>query len=874
MVHFIDSYTKQLISNISNQSPVHGLTNPYINQVSALNVNVCNYDFIQKILNDKSSSNFQVTIPSETSISDFYESTIWAIALTKYAQNCMVNVPIKNLKINDRLYFASKNEIYLYLGTEDSMVRLRPFKEGKHTDNTSIMRNISDLEKMFLLDDSNTITCHTTTYFKNYFHDFASKFPIYKALTSFSKKTLIIASREFIESHPQKSVLPIRYNLDTNSKVPIEPLIEIINDFDIAEDLLWSDNHGIKEVIFIGNAKYKNALIKALEHQSNGRIEKIVVFGSQPISKDYRFTSWHWTFPELQSLRGNLGRNFKLHSIKDNEVVQLKLKLDDLTKNLIVLGANAGDLECVVNRYLSYFLTPAIISLENSPLAHFLEELQTNESDFEVILDNADIDTSKHKLLLIDILRELNDLLIRVHPKYDAIENLWNDKNIKVTCVIVRRKMDAQALSNFIEGKKGLKVLTHKELKSILQNPQNGFFNEQGNLRRNQFIFPYVYLDHDFQKRNPLSFYSLYEETLQYGHSTILYYTDIEGDRLKNIQIFAERQKVQHLIHSERQSFAEGLFYEVSSPVAEEKDIVNISEIDEILNIIEEGFERDSIESQEEYEGKLNTYFSKYFGEVRKITKKDGHDYSDDDDSDEEGFASISKFSNELVSRIKYKISFDDNSEETFYADEIIPRKVENGDNIEGIKVMKLQKFDKIVDFNITFDNSSLIFETIPEAKELIRKIQEASKEWRRWLNDSRDNYKFRFKLNDEDACKLLFQKLDVSVSLDTVKKWLTTKEKYYFPRETNDLEKVLDLRIRQTKPEEQDFTKEKAKQIRESRNTSASFKEVITKLKMELGVYLTRKEKGDTLSRITENQVKELLTKKQFKNILKIERL
>ena len=696
MVHYIDSYMQQLILNISNQTNVYGFTNPYVNQVSALNINLCNYDFIQKILNDKSGSNFQVTIPSETSISDFYESTIWAVALTKYAQNCMVNSLIRKLKINDRLYFASENKIYLYLGIDNSTVRLRPLKEGKHTDNTYVTTNMSVLDKMFLLNDSNTITCHTTTYFKNYHNDFASKFPAFKALTSFSKKTLIIASKEFVESHPQKFVLPIRYNLDINSKVPIEPLIEIVNDFDIADDLLWSDNHGIEEVIFIGNAKYKNALIKALEHQSNGRIEKIVVFGSQPISKDYRFTSWHWTFSELQSLRGNSSRNFKLHSIKNNVVVQLKLKLDDLTRNLIVLGANAGDLECVVNRYLNYFLTPAIISLENSPLAHFLEELRTNESDFDIILDNADIDTSKHKLLLIDILRELNDLLIRVHPKYDAIENLWNDKSIKVTYVIVRRKMDAQALSNFIEGKKGLKVLTHKELKSILRNPQSGFFNEQGNLRRNQFIFPYIHLDHDFQKRNPLSYYSLYEETLQYGHSTILYYTDIEGDRLKNIQIFAERQKVQHLIHSERQSFAEGLFYEVPSSVAEEKDIINISEIDEILNIIEEGFENDSIESQEEYEGKLNTYFSKYFGEVRKITKKDSQDYSDDDDSDEEGFTAVSKFPNELTSKIKYQVFFDDNSVDTFYADEIIARKVENGDNIEGVKIKNLEKFDKI----------------------------------------------------------------------------------------------------------------------------------------------------------------------------------
>lgn len=120
----------------------------------------------------------------------------------------------------------------------------------------------------------------------------------------------------------------------------------------------------------------------------------------------------------------------------------------------------------------------------------------------------------------------------------------------------------------------------------------------------------------------------------------------------------------------------------------------------------------------------------------------------------------------------------------------------------------------------------------------------------------------------------MLFPKLGVSVSLDTVKRWLTNIDKYYFPRETNDLYKVLDLRIRQTKQEDQASMRSQAEQIRESRNTAASFREVITKLKMELGMYLIKKEKGDTLKRITQKQINELLTHKQLKSITKIEKL
>ena len=321
-----------------------------------------------------------------------------------------------------------------------------------------------------------------------------------------------------------------------------------------------------------------------------------------------------------------------------------------------------------------------------------------------------------------------------------------------MTYVVVKSKRDAQALSNFIEGKKGLKVLSHQELKSILKNPQSGLFNDQGNLRRNQFIFPYIHLNHDFQKRTPLSSYSLYEETLQYGQSVLLYYTDIESDRLKNIQFFAERQQIQHLTHSDRQKFIEGLFYEIPAPIViEESKPINISETDDILSVIEAGFDENNVEAQKEYEGKLSAYFSKFFGDGRKKSKKN-NDYFDDDDSDEEGFTLVNRITHEPFSKIKCRITFDDNSEINFTANEIIACKAKYGDNIEGIRVDKLEKADKVIDFNITFDNSSSVFETIPEAEEPIRKIQEASKEWRNWLKYSRDSYKLRFRLSDDDC--------------------------------------------------------------------------------------------------------------------------
>lgn len=862
----LENYTSHLIKKIKDYLALNQIdtTSTWSN---VNNNTLINFVLIHQILSRDNVQNFQISIPCEVNIAGYYESILWATIISKYAQNLSCNSDIKEFEIDDRLYCPKKHKIYHYRGVEGNKIRL--------ADKNSItFRSISDLNKMFILNANNTITCHTTTYFRKYYEDFLSIFPNVEVLTKFTKKTVIVVSKEFIDTTPQKKTLPIRYNLEKDSNCLVEPLIEVINDFSAIEGLLWTENHGIEDVIFLGKNKYKDTFLKAIEHQSCGRIKKVILLGEQSISNDYQFLSWHWTTKELFYLKSNNEKSLIFHPINSPKILEFVSRYSAFTEKLINAGANSEYAKGIMYQYLVYFLIPPLINTENSPLTMFLEKLHNGSSDFEILLDNAHIEIIPYITALSALLTELHELLITLNPKLETIKSLSNNKSIKVTYVVVKSRKSAKELKVITEGTKGLKVLTHQELKAYLKRPEeNGLFNQEGNLRRNHFIFTHLHLDHDPKKRNPLAIYRLYEETLQYGLATVLYYDSIEANRINKITFFAQEQTLRHLIHPDRSYFVDDLIYEEPTVTLEDVDLQTVKATQEILALIESGHETTEESDLENYTSKLHDYFAKYFGEYRKVGKnKFVKIDTDEDDFDELEEASNSSKST-LKNETKFEIIFDDNSSINLYTNQIVACKAVDNDSIIGRKVEELKVSDKIIDYNITFDNSSVIFETIPEAKEPIRLIQQASGEWRNWLKHSRDNYKLRNKLNDDDAAKVLHEKLQVNVSLDTVKRWLTTKEKYYFPRDNEDLDKILQLRIRQTKKEEATAFISKAEKIKESRNTASSFKEVITQLKIELTNFLLKKEKGDVLSRITNTQINELLSKKQFKNIIKIQK-
>jgi hypothetical protein len=820
------------------------------------------------MLSRDSIQNFQISIPCEVSIADYYGSILWATIISKYAQNLGCNSDVKEFEIDDRLYCPKKHKIYHYRGVEGNKIRL--------ADKNSItFRSISDVNKMFILNANNTLTCHTTTHFKKYYEDFLSIFPNVEVLTKFTKKTVIVVSKEFIDTIPQKKALPIRYNLEKDYNCLVEPLIEVINDFSSIEELLWSENHGIEEVIFVGKNKYKDVFLDAVRHQDYGRIKKVILFGEQPISTDYQFRSWHWTTKELFNLKNGNEKSLIFHPIKSPKILEFVSRYNTFTEKLINAGANSEYTKGIMYQYLVYFLIPPLINTKNSPLTMFLEKLDNGSSDFETLLDNAHINALPYICELKAFLTELHELSITLNPKLETIKNLSSNKSIKVTYIVVKSRISAKELQIITEGTKGLKVLTHQDLKAYLKRPEeNGLFNQEGNLRRNHFIFTHLHLDHDPKKRNPLAIYKLYEETLQYGLATVLYHDNIEANRINKITFFAQQQTLRYLIHPDRSYFVDDLIYEEPTATLEDVDLPTIKATQEVLALIESGHGTTEESELEHYTTKIHDYFAKYFGEYRKVGKNKFTKMDTDEDDFEESEEASNSSKSTLKNETKFEITFDDNSSINLYTNQIVACKAVNNDSIIGRKVEELKVSDKIIDYNITFDNSSVILETIPEAKEPIRLIQDASKEWRNWLKHSRDNYKHRNRLNDDDAAKILLEKLQVNVSLDTVKRWLTVQDKYYFPRDNEDLDKILQLRIRQTKLEDREAFTIKADRIKEYRNTASSFKEVITQLKIELTNYLLKKEQGDVLKRITDNRIEELLSKKQFKSITKIEKL
>jgi hypothetical protein len=105
----------------------------------------------------------------------------------------------------------------------------------------------------------------------------------------------------------------------------------------------------------------------------------------------------------------------------------------------------------------------------------FLEKLDNGSSDFETLLDNAHINALPYISELKAFLTELHELSITLNPKLETIKNLSSNKSIKVTYIVVKSRISAKELQIITEGTKGLKVLTHQDLKAYLKRPEENF---------------------------------------------------------------------------------------------------------------------------------------------------------------------------------------------------------------------------------------------------------------------------------------------------------------------------------------------------------------------------------------------------------------
>lgn len=792
-------------------------------------------------------------------IKDICRVATLAILLNKYQKNLQnaENRFFKELKNGDLVYDTKKKDVLIYRYSSQEEIYFYPWGKDKNSTKFGVRKSrINDLLLLAGKNEKSKYSRNTNSYLDNYTQFIRAQLDENRILSTFNKRILIVTNLNWLDELEELHYLPIQVG-NRERYLPIQPLVEVYNDIEIALEVARK-NEGMYDLVYVGN-NVDNVMNNAINYQGDGYINKLIFITSCNISKDYGFKKWAWTRAETVYLKETKLGDIENVKLSNDALLDLKNQLLKITDKWIIKGCNENELRGFTNWLLAGYSNHAFVQIEEV-IRRQLAEINDNEGALVSILSEAnlyDITTIRQELVTI-----LLDFQF-VSSKLGWLKKAINDEMFNQTFIVVP-KWQTEPLKNHFGSNLRVTILTNGDLRKILRNKPNEYLNpDTGELfrRRRQIIIPHISIDYQHTD-GPLRYYQWYQLARQMGHVKLLFYEGVEEGRAKLFEVLDEREHRFRMTYPDRQVFMPSWKFEW--PKVEEEQTITQTEIEAILEEIPT--EAENIET---YQTKLNQYFSQYFGVWKNIKRLPKSLKI----SNEEGEAVELNQFKKIFSKSKYRLWFDEKEYEDWGENELIGKKT-NGRWI-SILGAELTNNDTILDFNLTLDNAWEALKTIPEANESIKEVTWASREWREWLKHSFQNYLNRLKCTDEQALTTLSEKLNISVDRTSVKRWMNDKQtEYFFPRRIDDLDKVLDLRIRQTLPDKKSEMEAKAERIKASRGRSAGFREVITKLKIELNYWVLKKEKGDILSRLDEKLIPALVQTETSRRIIKIEKL
>ena len=785
-------------------------------------------------------------------------ATVLAIFSNKYQQN-LQNAEsrfLKELKNGDLVYDAKKKEVLIYRYSLQEYICFSPW--GKDRNSTILRVRKSRINDLLLLagqNEKSRYSRNTNRYIDDYTQFIEVQLKENRILSTFSKRVIIIVNLNWFDELEELNHLPIQ--VGTRERyLPIQPIIEVYNEAGKALKAA-RENEGMYDLIYVGN-NVDEVMNDAINFQGDGYINKLIFITSCNMSSDYGFKKWAWTREETVYLKETKLGSIENIKLSNDFLWGLKNQLLEIAHKWITKGCNENELKGFMNWLLAGYSNHAFIQKEEV-LKKQLAEINDNEGALVGILSEADLyDVTTIRQELVTILRDFQF----VSSKLEWLKKAINDERFNQT-LIIAPKWQAELLKAHFATSYKVIVLINSELRKILKNKPNEFLNQETKglfKNKRQIIIPHVSIDYQHTD-GPLRHYQWYQLARQMGHLKLLFYEGIEDGRAKLFEVLDEREHRYRMMHSDRCIFIPSWNFEW--PKMQENQLETVTEIETIL---EEG--PTDIVGVENYQKKLNEYFSKYFGvwkNVKRLPKSLKI-------SNEDGETIGAKQPKSVLSRTKYRLWFDGKEYEDWGENELIGKKTDG--RWKAVRVVELTQNDTILDFGLTLENAWEALKTIPEAAESIQEVKWASREWREWLKHSFQNYLHRLKCTDEEALTTLSEKLNISVDRTSVKRWMNEKQtEYFFPRRIDDLDKVLDLRIRQTLPDKKPEMEAKAERIKASRGRSAGFREVITKLKIELTYWILKKEKSDILGRLEEKHISTLVQTETSRSIIKIEK-
>lgn len=729
--------------------------------------------------------------------------------------------------------FVSRNKVHRY-------PRLPGMSDYKYN-----QRSISKIKKY-------------TDFFKKKLQNFSSRF-------RFHSKCLVVGEKSLTSLLSKNAMLPFRFNMENTSKIPVEPLFEVANDFYQAKEILRKVK-GIDTVLLIGAPKYNKRLAEFLQFKNEGLFNKLIIVGSQKATADLGFQTWHWTYDEMRILTGQSElADFPVITIEDTAIAQLKKDLDELASTWAEKGLKEQEVRHFFNGILNHcsrFITPK----EVSDLMRFIQKRLYRTKNFEDLFPTPEL-----KILIADCRLELETIFETfarefTNGKYQYLLQLEDET--KDYFIVTEKKQASHLNTEFTEFKKtNFKAVTPAQLERFVAKMQD---SKEKDEREKVFIFPFIY----FQYNNPAWYYRTFKAALENGEGQLLQYEDLDEKRLNALSLFFQKEQDTRMANEDRQWFMpvpfsqNGLAAPFDSEAFEQDTKTVIGEIDRRNGI---GITKE--EASTEKKDLVKNYFANYFGLFDDFEKAANAEESITGVNVKKATETTAAESVYMTtSNQKFKILFED-SEKIIAEYQPIAKEKGRG-RFTNVMASDLQAGDSIIaEFKVNFARHFDALKVVPPLKPQMREISWASREWRTWLKTSLRFYVY--KLKSEDMAKReLYRKLDPKSSFTTMEKWLTSKDRYLFPKNDEDLEKILELSFRQTPKDRREEKREQILRILNAREVPDSFVDVMVQLEEELIEYMLNKKTGRFLSKMTSSALQALIKSRVVKEVKEVEEL
>lgn len=831
--------------------------------------NLINFYLLTKSIISENNNNFQILIPDKYFKDDFFSPILLSVSVVKYKQNIdLFNSTdyIHHLKKGDVFYLQKKKTLCKYIGKQGDTNQFNFLKDDNAKTIISITdEQLSRLHKLRNIADFQ-YNGQAGTHFNNYLSFYQKLLIDFQVLVTFKRKTVIIAEQAIVNSLASQKDLPFRYNSEKNDRVPVKPLIEIFNSYTQAREYLYN-NENTDEVIVIGYQKYQNCIGDLQNDQNKGKFNKLIIIGSKRVDSD-NFKIWQWTTFEINTLSlKTINGKFEIKSLPPKQFSYLREELSGIKKELIELGIDQKEAESITNFFFN--LLSRQLNVENPAIIQYINSIFDDpENDLYIALNEIG-KPNKKDYFKTRYLDTLNKFLVDFsNPK---TEYVLSQKNIDKNYFLITDKWQIDNLKNkLITNKLNISLVTNKNIEQIIKNSDDdqvtltNYLNEEikfsfskRQVKRNVFIVPYIY----FKYNNPFWYYHLYNKITEFGDVYVLKLSEIEDNRLNMFQTLYEKQNIYRLSHPDRLFWFENLSY----PAEIEIDNETV-EILKSIEVVSSNEETGNNENQKVSRKKLQRYFVDNF----KIVSDFKNDKSEKDITDINE-NELLPTDNEPISGERYVIEFEDKTHTEVGEYEKLALKQSNSYLLTYAKELK-NGAEIIEDWMLSLRDTLKVLGKYSSFNNEIKQINEASSMWQTWLNGLFENYKRN--RTELEALKKLHERLNISVSIDTMAKWMQNQEPNFFPRANDDLQKIIDLKLALT-PEnnpENIAKKEKYKEL--ANNIKQGSTALLYRIKKELTYFICNNSKGSVLNELDDTDLKNLLTKKKFNRIKNITKL